>query len=599
MHPPTPDSRLESNRTVLRRAGPVLVACCVAFLMYASSLRFWFVYDDRLQVLNNPWLHSWRYVPQYFTHNVWHFVAGATASRYWRPLFLLWLRANYAWFSLDASGWHFTTVMLHVGVTALVYALARRLTGEQHIAFGAACIFAVHPVLIETVAWISGATDSLMAIALLSSLLLYLKMAQASKRRGLRVWAPLTCYGLALLCKETAVVAPILILLLEFSYTGDIAMSTRSRIRAAVYAMLPYLGVTVGYFLVRFAVFHSVHGNPTVSYRAMALTAPSLLLSYLRLLAFPLALSPCYDTKIFSSFSVAGVVFPVLILGVFAAGLWFLLRLLAPRYALSNSRQIGWEAALFGIALLFVPLLPALYIRELPPYDFAHTRYLYVPCIGWSLLLAMGISRLSIGRAMLGIPSSRWVALLAIVAALSFANFRQQSYWSDGRTLFEHAIKIAPKNPVARSGLAVELADEGFKRDALRLFSEVAAGHPEYWDAFRSAGGVSLIMGNFDEAERFLQHAVSVAPERAESHELLAEAQLNLGKLDEAQRSIDQALRLFPEGKGYHYMLGAVLRARGDRQGAIRAFQTELALNPENERSQEQLRDLLHAATTP
>jgi len=170
----------QSTKRYITTIWPVAVVVGLAIAVHARSVLFDFIYDDWHQIVENPWLRSWRYVPRYFTSQVWAFETGARAGSYWRPAFLLWLRSDYAIFALDPFGWHVASVMLHAGVTAAVFWLVQQLSKERWTALAAAAMFAVHPVTIETAAWVSGVTDSLMAFGVLTALALWLRARSPS-----------------------------------------------------------------------------------------------------------------------------------------------------------------------------------------------------------------------------------------------------------------------------------------------------------------------------------------------------------------------------------------------------------------------------------
>src|ERR1700737_2367970 len=176
---------------------------------YLNTLQFGFVYDDNGQIGDNPFIKSWRYVPQYFVSSVWKHMLPLAVGSYFRPLFLIWLRLNYAVFTFHPFGWHVTSVLLHLLVTWLVYLTVRNMTGRFNLGWLTAIIFGIHPIHHEVVAWISGSTESLFAALFLAAFLAYLHSRE--KRRTL--WMAVSCalYALALLSKETAVVLPVLI----------------------------------------------------------------------------------------------------------------------------------------------------------------------------------------------------------------------------------------------------------------------------------------------------------------------------------------------------------------------------------------------------
>ena len=149
----------------------LVVALALTFIVYAGTLGFEFVYDDHEQVLENNYVHSWRFVGHYFTGHVWSNLYAKDPGNYYRPLFLLWLRVNHMLFGLEPWGWHLTTALAHLFATYLVYLLAVRLVRDPVTAGFAALIFGLHPVHIEAVAWVSGVTEPLLAVLLIPSFL--------------------------------------------------------------------------------------------------------------------------------------------------------------------------------------------------------------------------------------------------------------------------------------------------------------------------------------------------------------------------------------------------------------------------------------------
>ena len=178
-------------------------------ITYLGTVRFGFVYDDYPQILFNPFVRAWRYVPQYFLNSVWKHMDPLAAGNYYRPLFLLWVRVNYAAFGNRPFGWHADVLLLHLIATGLVYLTIRKMTGRPNIAWMTSLIFGLHPIHHEAVAWISGSTESLFAITFLAAFLAYLRSRESAKT----VWMAVSCgfYAVSLLCKETAIIFPALV----------------------------------------------------------------------------------------------------------------------------------------------------------------------------------------------------------------------------------------------------------------------------------------------------------------------------------------------------------------------------------------------------
>src|SRR5580704_3606519 len=157
---------------------PVLLASVLAFtaMVYATTIRFKFVYDDHGYIVENALVHSWRFVPLYFRGDVWQYLSPNTPGNYYRPMNLLWTRSNDALFGLHPAGWHVLAILLHLCATSLAFFVARRLvTGRPLVAAFTALLFGIHPIHHEVVVWISGTTESLWSVLFFLSFLAYLR----------------------------------------------------------------------------------------------------------------------------------------------------------------------------------------------------------------------------------------------------------------------------------------------------------------------------------------------------------------------------------------------------------------------------------------
>jgi len=304
-----------TSNPVTRNRWPAAILLLVTFLVYIPTLRFQFVYDDMHQVVGNSYIQSWTYLPDYFTKHVWS-QSESYNVRYYRPLFLVWLRLNHALFGLEPAYWHLATVAAHALATLLVYVLVRSLLCEWTTALLAALFFGLHPVHVEVAAWVSAASEALLAAALLGSLIWY-----GSRERGrLRTAGSLALYAVALLLKETAIVFPALILCFTCLFpAGETAHHKRAR--GAFRQTLPFLLLAVTYLIVRWTVLQGIVKSTTpLGLGSILLTIPSVLLLYGRLLLWPTGLSPFYNVPLVQQPGMANFLLPLLAV-VAAAGL--------------------------------------------------------------------------------------------------------------------------------------------------------------------------------------------------------------------------------------------------------------------------------------
>jgi tetratricopeptide (TPR) repeat protein len=566
-----------------------LIAALIS-AVYAASLHFDFVYDDRVQILNNPWLSSWRFIPRYFSDNAAAFT-GNSGGAFWRPFFLLWLLANRALFGFHPWGWHLTTVALHAVAACLVYALARRILRCRFSAAWAALLFGVYPAAVESVAWVSGCTDSLLAVFLLAAFLVYLRAREV----GSRIWATLslTLFAFSLLVKETAVVLPVLIFAhawvfdLTGQYPGGVRESPGGwKIRRTLRPAFPYLVIMTVYLVERGMILAGAESiSAQLPIRTMLLTAPSLLWFYLRLLVFPLVLSPHYNLGPVAEFNALKVVLPaveLIVLGI-ACGL------IARRFQSDARRR-----ALFALAAIVIPILPVLYIRPLAADDFVHVRYLYLSTIGLALLAGTVMEEISTRIRPRGASSSQWPAwagslvsvktlcALALLAVCAGFTSRAKFYWRDNFTLFEHSARVAPDNSRALTDYAVELGERKRYPEAIANFERALVLNPQLWYAHVDLGYTYYIVGRYLDAEHSLWKGIALNPEDPNQYTFLAAAQIKSGKMDEAEQSMRTAISLAPALPNYHFALGLILEREGRREEAQKEFISEIEVNPRN-----------------
>src|ERR1039458_8139851 len=202
------------------RAGRwgILLVLVITFAVYAPTLRYQFVHDDRGQIVENPAVRSWHAVPTYFTAHAWAGVMPDEWVNYYRPIFLLWLRLNDAVFGNQAWGWHLTNILAHVLTTLLVYLLVCRLGIGDDVGLLAALIFGLHPAHIEGVAWISGVTEPLLGVFLIASLLAYVQSREEGPGTFRWKFVSLLLFVLAMLEKETGLILPGLMVIYEWIY---------------------------------------------------------------------------------------------------------------------------------------------------------------------------------------------------------------------------------------------------------------------------------------------------------------------------------------------------------------------------------------------
>jgi len=514
---------------------PALLVC-LGFAVYFPSLNFGFILDDH-RFTGDPRIQESGHLFDYFTNYVWAQFTGGPPSFY-RPLFVLWLRINFLVSELSPCGWHFLSVAKHLLVGIVLWYLIYKLLRDPLAAFAAAALFLLHPSHAESVSWVT-VPDPLLTLCLLLSLLFYVKYTYSlsavteysarksrkpseRKSAGSGKWlaASVVTYFAALLVKETAIVFPVVIVVLALcasGMSGESEGKNGTGVRGrALWQLARFAGITLVYLLIRWIVLDGRLAPATqhLPFSTVVLSWPATLWFYVKAMLWPVKSYAFADPTVIESFSVRGVLAPLLglllcALALIAAFAW------AWKSAAHETERDATRVRfglIAGILLLILPLLPALNLNALNPGDFLHGRYVYSPLAGLSLLIAVGLHLA--GRL-------RWVLLCAAGAlAIAFVplTWSQEQQWKDDSTVFTIGHELAPHNrPVARNladtrvRAALLIADEGRCDEAMPVFDEVNREFPDDWYTWAGRGICFVQRNDFPHAEEALHRAADLS----------------------------------------------------------------------------------------
>jgi len=544
------------------------------FLAFAVTIRFDFAYDDSLQIVNNPRVHSSEFLPTYFTSQVWAQAQGQPENLY-RPLFMAWLLANFEAFGLWASGWHFTAILTHLIVTVLVYMLSRKLIPDSSAAaLIAAGLFALHPSHVEAVAWISGVTEPLSAAFFLGSFLCYLEYRRRRARRATWLAASLTLFAAATLIKETAIVLPAVIACYELCLgNSDFGPNPQNKNwadrRESLAALVPY-GLLAGMYLgVRALVLHGLaHRISDVPLRTSLLTLPAVLYFYFTQLLVPVGLGPFYDLDYASEMTISGVVLPLSVLLAAALGVWWW------------SRKSRCYLPIFLGGWFLFTLLPALAVfMIMSRYESVHDRYLYLPSVGIVILVGYGLTR-PFSTASAPARNVWRGAAIALIAALGFATYHQALYWENDLALFTRGCAVAPRNLLAKLNLSAELTRDHRFEGAFMVAQQAIDLNPNSPLALSAGAQAAYYLGNYTTSENYYARALALGPPRVDQLYYLGMSRIEMGRFREGLEPLEKGLTLWPNSPGYHYAVGRALAGMGNWPGARDHYNLELALYP-------------------
>ena len=539
--PIPPDSRL----SWLKRNWPKIVLpallLCVGFAVYIPSLKFAFILDDH-RFTSDLRIQESGHLVDYFSNYVWAQFTGGPPSFY-RPVFVLWIRLSYLLAELSPWGWHFLSIAKHLLVGIVLCLLIYRLSGDRLASFVAATLFVLHPSHTESVSWVT-VPDPLLTLFLLLSLLLYLqyvdsltsgtqtpakrsrKVAERTTHRPSGIWliACSAAYFAALLVKETAIVFPAVIVVLALS-SGEIGLTDESRSakahadarRQTLSQFAVFALATLVYLLLRWNALDGKLASATqhLPWKTVVLSWPATLWFYVKVMLWPVKPYAFADPNLIDSFSVRGVLLPLLAL-IVCGGILVSLLVWASRIAhdqLTDREAARVRVALIaGTLLLILPLLLTLNLNALNPGDFLHGRYVYLPLAGLSILIGMSLHLAKRLR-----PILLWTTG---VVALAFVplTWSQEKLWKDDSAVFTVAHQLAPNNrPVARNladtrvRAALLIADEGRCDEAMPVFDEVNREFPDDWYTWAGRGICLVQRNDLPGAEEALHRAAELS----------------------------------------------------------------------------------------
>jgi hypothetical protein len=413
----------------------LLPALVLGFLVYANALRGHFVFDDQLQVVRNTLIQDGSQYWRALTSDVWKGFGGGL-SNYWRPSFVLWLILNFRSFGFEVLGWHLASVLLHLAVVILAFGVLRRFAVSAPVAGAIALLFAVHPVHCESVAWISGAPDLILGTALLGSL--WFVNLLGEKKTPLRWALSIGLYLVALGSKEIAILYPLIVVAVLFR--GDRDPGEKSGSWARILSIVwPFVAVGGLYLITRRLILGTTarFAEDAASLWETILTAPSVFAFYFRQMIVPFWIGPSYPLRAVTPENIGVSNFIVPLVVTLGAGWWM--------FRMAKVSKI----ARIGLALFLIPLVPAMNIMAFGPENVVHDRYLYVPLLGFLILVVPAFTSLlqRIGGERMA-SQSFLVFLVAMIVSVPLAaqTVRYNRAWTSDLALGEWGTRSDPSS---------------------------------------------------------------------------------------------------------------------------------------------------------
>jgi Flp pilus assembly protein TadD len=520
-----------------------LLLAAATLAVYSQAVHFDFLnYDDPAYVVNNPHVRAgltWDGL-------AWAFTSFHAAN--WLPLTWLSHMADCQFFAMRAGWHHLTSVLIHTAAALLLFAALQRLTAARWPSAFVAFLFALHPLHVESVAWIAERKDVL--CALFWFLALYWYASYARRPSTARYLLVVLAFCLGLMAKSMIVTLPFVLLLLDYWPLR------RPMRRALLWEKLPLLALAAGAALLTFLA--QEHGNAVRSLANIPLglrlqNAVVAYAVYLVRTVWPLDLAVFYPYRFdLPAWQVAAsaallVATTVLVLRKVRTHPWL---------------AVGW----FWYVGTLVPVIGIVQVGAQSSAD----RYMYVPLVGLGIMLAWSASHA---------PKIAAISVLAVCAVLSW---RQLSYWRDTEALFQHAADVTTGNYLAHNNLGEYYLTHNQNQQAVLHIQAALRIRPAYPEAHANLALALRRAGRFAEAEREYRQALALQPASGPFHAAYAGLLSAEGRTNDAVSEFYQAIQLQPDNAATRHSLGFLLLSRGRLDEALTQFRAESQLEPGN-----------------
>ncbi len=549
----------EIARRIFSPRGRVLifavVLTAVTILAYRPAWHGGFLWDDDDYIIKNELLTApdgWQ--------RIWFSLDSP--SQYF-PFTYSTFRIEHALWGLNTTGYHWVNLLLHVGSALLVWAVLARLRVPG--AWLAAAIFALHPVQVESVAWITERKNVLMGFFFLLTLLAWIVFVDERTRRPWLFYClALVCYVLALSAKATACTLPAALFLILWLQKKPITMRR-------VIQILPFvvLGIGMGLLAVWWERYHQGTNRGLFTFLSpieRILVASRAVWFYLSKIFWPSNLTFIYPRWNISPADLRNYIW--LLAGIAACvAIYFLRRYFGRSIEVAAAFFLATLSPVLGFIMLFT-------FR----YTFVADHYQYLACIGPIALASAGIVILSdkFTQYRAVIVSAAFL----IVASLGALTWRQAATYTDIETLWRTTLARNPECWMAHTNLGLVLLQKGKIDDGIAHYRSALQMQPNSWDAEYNLGTALVRKGQVDEAIRHCERAVGMRPTDPDAQVSLGDALLRKGRIDDAIDHYQKAMMARPDHFLSRYGLCQALLEKGELDSAIQVCRSALVLWP-------------------
>jgi Flp pilus assembly protein TadD len=557
-----------ASNTVILTVSIILV-CLIVFAVHWPALSAGaLLFDDdqyltNNQLVQNPSLAS----AEHFFAEI---LKPSTVVGYYQPLTMISLMLDYAAGGRENNllPFHRTSLILHILNTILVILLLYLLFDQPLIAASLGLLFGVHPLTVEPLCWVSDRKTLLSTFFALGSLVLYVNYTRKNKR--VFCLGSLLTYALALMSKPTAVMLPIVMLLMDYWPLNRLKPLLRQA-AGLIFEKLPFFvlgGISAAVTYI--SQMRTVGPAPPAEYtpaRILFIFCHNITF-YLYKIIWPVNLAPHYPfpkPMILSN--------PTILAGLVGTCLIIALLLISLRWT---------KAAIIGSLISLTAIFPTMGLIGFTNV-IAADKFLYLPSVGLLLILAAFLKWLFKTAHSAISCSAAAIIILTLVAAESFATRSYLAYWCDTLTLSERMLSVSPDAAPVHNVLGAALQAKGRLNEAIAHFQQALRINPNDAKASYNLGYALLEQQKFADADKYFRYALRLNPNYAEAHNNLGSALISQGRLDEAIDHFRQASQLKPGNPDILYNFGLALYSQGKFDDAIRCFRQAIQIKPDAE----------------
>jgi protein O-mannosyl-transferase len=534
-----------------------LILAAVTIFAYRPAWNGGFLWDDDVYITNNELLTA----PDGL-RRIWFSLDSP--SQYF-PLVYTTFRVEHTFWGLNPTGYHWVNLLLHIANALLVWVVLARLKVPG--AWLAGAIFALHPVQVESVAWITERKNVLMGFFFLLTLLAWIVFVDGrTKRPWLFYGLALILYLLALSAKTTACTLPAALFLILWLQRTPISWKR-------VFQIIPFLvlGIAMGVLAMWWERYHQGTSRAIFTFLSpieRVLVASRAVWFYLGKLGWPSKLTFIYPRWDIAPANLLNYAW--LLVGIIACGGLYFLR----RYV---GRSVEVAAGFFVATLSPVLGFIMLYTFR---YTFVADHYQYLACIGPIALASAGVANLA--DTFKNIRTLILSAALGVLGVLAALTWRQAAMYGNIETLWRMTLARNPGCWMAHNNLGIVLFQKGQLDEAIRHYRTTLEMQPNFWDADYNLGTALLGKGQVDEAIFYCDRAVAMQPNDPDAQVALANALLQKRRVDDAILHYQKAVMIRPNYFLARYGLGHALLEKGKLDAAIEHFRAALLTQSDN-----------------